>query len=299
MLNGIINVYKEQGFTSHDVVAKLRGILRQKKIGHTGTLDPNAVGVLPVCLGRGTKLCDMLTATKKQYETTFLLGKETDTEDIWGVETAVFPVPESEDAVKEAVFSFIGEYDQIPPMYSAKKVQGRKLYELAREGKVIERKPQKVRIYEISDLKINLPEVSMTVTCSKGTYIRSLCRDIGRKLQSGACMTKLTRTRSSGFRIEASHTLEEIEKAAKEDRVSEYIIPVEKVFSSLQKGTVRKNCNKLLYNGNPLKLSCFCKTGLDTGRMLRVYDEEGHFIGVYRWKKQMFFPDKIFYDQND
>lgn len=299
MLNGIINVYKEQGFTSHDVVAKLRGILRQKKIGHTGTLDPNAVGVLPVCLGRGTKLCDMLTETKKQYKTTLLLGKETDTEDIWGTETASFPIPESEDAVKKAVFSFVGEYDQIPPMYSAKKIQGRKLYELAREGKIIERKPQKVRIYEISDLEIHLPKVSMTVTCSKGTYIRSLCRDIGRKLQSGACMTELSRTRASGFRIETSHTLEEIEKAVKEDRIREYIVPVERVFSSLQKGTVRKSSSKLLYNGNPLKLTSFYETNLDTGKMLRVYDEEGHFIGVYRWKKQMFFPDKIFYDQND
>src|SRR5699024_6281064 len=135
MINGIINVYKEQGFTSHDVVAKLRGILGQKKIGHTGTLDPNAVGVLPVCMGRGTKLCDMLTATKKQYKTTLLLGRETDTEDIWGEETAAFPVPDSEDTVKEAILSFVGEYAQIPPMYSARKVQGRKLYELAREGK--------------------------------------------------------------------------------------------------------------------------------------------------------------------
>lgn len=299
MINGIINVYKEQGFTSHDVVAKLRGILRQKKIGHTGTLDPNAVGVLPVCLGRGTKLCDMLTATKKQYKTTFLLGRETDTEDIWGKETAAFPVPDSEDAVKEAILSFVGEYAQIPPMYSARKVQGRKLYELAREGKTIERKPQMVKIYEISDIDIQLPEVSMTVTCSKGTYIRSLCRDIGRKLQSGACMTELVRTRSSGFRIENSHTLEEIQEAADNGRIDEYIIPVERVFSGLQKGTVRRNCYKLLFNGNPLKLSAFHESGLDTGKKLRVYDEEGHFIGVYGWKKQMFFPDKIFYDQND
>ena len=128
MINGMINVYKEQGYTSHDVVAKLRGILHQKKIGHTGTLDPNAVGVLPVCLGRGTKLCDMLTATKKQYRTTFQFGKETDTEDIWGEETESFPIPNSEEDVREAILSFAGDYDQIPPMYSAKKIQGKKLY---------------------------------------------------------------------------------------------------------------------------------------------------------------------------
>ncbi|HIX66706.1 MAG TPA: tRNA pseudouridine(55) synthase TruB [Candidatus Anaerostipes excrementavium] len=299
MINGMINVYKEQGYTSHDVVAKLRGILHQKKIGHTGTLDPNAVGVLPVCLGRGTKLCDMLTATKKQYRTTFQFGKETDTEDIWGEEIESFPIPNSEEDVRGAILSFAGDYDQIPPMYSAKKTQGKKLYELAREGKVVERKPQKVKIYEISNIEIRLPEVSMTVTCSKGTYIRSLCRDIGRKLQSGAYMTELIRTKSSGFRIENSHTLAQIEEAAKEGRLEEYIIPIEKVFSSLPQGTVQKHYNKLLYNGNPLKQSCFFETNLDIEKKLRVYDEDGHFIGIYQWRKQMFFPDKIFYDQND
>lgn len=213
MYNGLLNIYKEKDFTSHDVVAKLRGILRQKKIGHTGTLDPNAEGVMPVCLGKGTKLCDMLTGTKKQYKVSFVFEKETDTEDIWGTVTKTHEPLKQDVPIKDTILSFVGEYDQVPPMYSAKKINGKKLYELAREGKIIERKPERIRIYDISDIEISYPEVTMTVTCSKGTYIRSLCRDIGHKLQNGACMTKLVRTRSSGFQLEYAHTLSEIEEA--------------------------------------------------------------------------------------
>lgn len=295
MLNGIINVYKEQDFTSHDVVAKLRGILHQRKIGHTGTLDPNATGVLPVCLGRGTKLCDMLTATKKQYKVTFIFGKETDTEDIWGTVTKIFEEKISEDQIEDTILSFVGDYMQIPPMYSAKKIQGKKLYELAREGKTVERKPQLVKIYDICDIVIDYPQVTMTVTCSKGTYIRSLCRDIGYKLHNGACMTELIRTKSSGFSIENSHTLAEIEEIMKIGDIENIIIPVERVFLNYQKATVKKNHYKLLYNGNPLKYSCFHESNIDTGKKIRVYDEEEHFIGIYYWKNNLFFPDKIFY----
>lgn len=295
MLNGIINVYKEQDFTSHDVVAKLRGILHQRKIGHTGTLDPNATGVLPVCLGRGTKLCDMLTATKKQYKVTFIFGKETDTEDIWGTVTKIFEEKISEDQIEDTILSFVGDYMQIPPMYSAKKIQGKKLYELAREGKTVERKPQLVKIYDICDIVIDYPQVTMTVTCSKGTYIRNLCRDIGYKLHNGACMTELIRTKSSGFSIENSHTLAEIEEIMKNGDIENIIIPVERVFLNYQKATVKKNHYKLLYNGNPLKYSCFHESNIDTGKKIRVYDEEEHFIGIYYWKNNLFFPDKIFY----
>ena len=196
MVNGILNVYKEKGYTSHDVVAKLRGIVGQKKIGHTGTLDPDAEGVLPVCLGRATKVCDMLTEKDKTYEAVLLLGKETDTQDISGT---VLRVGETEgltqEQVKDCVMSFVGEYDQIPPMYSALKVNGKKLYELAREGKTIERKSRKVEIKEIRILEMALPRVRMEVSCSKGTYIRTLCHDIGEKLGCFGCMESLLRTR--------------------------------------------------------------------------------------------------------
>ena len=257
MYNGLLNIYKEKDFTSHDVVAKLRGILRQKKIGHAGTLDPNAEGVLPVCLGKGTKLCDMLTGTKKQYQVSFVFEKETDTEDIWGTVTNTYEPLDTEAPIKDTILSFVGEYDQIPPMYSAKKINGKKLYELAREGKIIERKPERIRIYDISDIEISYPEVTMTVTCSKGTYIRSLCRDIGHKLQNGACMTKLVRTRSSGFQLEYAHTLSEIEEAVKTGKIEEWIIPIEKVFIKYQKGTVKEDYDKVLFNGNPLKKEMF------------------------------------------
>ena len=176
-MDGILNIYKEKGFTSHDVVAKLRGILRQKKIGHTGTLDPDAVGVLPVCLGRGTKLCDMLTDTDKQYRAVMCLGLTTDTQDSSGTILARHEAAASQEEVRRAILSFVGRYDQIPPMYSALKINGRKLYELAREGKTVERKSRRVKIYDIQINDINIPEISMEVSCSKGTYIRTLCQD--------------------------------------------------------------------------------------------------------------------------
>ena len=186
MINGIVNIYKEKGYTSHDVVAVLRKVVGQKKIGHTGTLDPDATGVLPVCLGRATKVCELLTDHDKTYETLLLLGKTTDTQDISGeVLEERDPGNLTEEEVRSCIESFIGEYDQIPPMYSALKVNGKKLYELAREGKTVERKSRKVQIHGIRILEMNLPHVRMEVDCSKGTYIRTLCHDIGEKLQVG------------------------------------------------------------------------------------------------------------------
>ena len=208
MIHGILNVYKEKGYTSHDVVAKLRGIVGQKKIGHTGTLDPDAVGVLPVCLGKATKLCDMLTDKDKTYEAILLLGRSTDTQDTSGATLTTRDTSAlTEEKVTEVIESYVGEYDQIPPMYSALKVNGKKLYELAREGKVVERKARRVVIYQIRILKMELPRVKMEVSCSKGTYIRTLCHDIGETLGCGGCMESLVRTRVSSFRIADSMTL--------------------------------------------------------------------------------------------
>ena len=222
MIHGIINVYKEKGFTSHDVVAKLRRIVGQKKIGHTGTLDPDATGVLPVCLGKATKLCDLLTDKNKTYEAVLLLGKTTDTQDITGeVLEEKSTEALTEEKVREAIEGFIGDYEQIPPMYSALKVNGKKLYELAREGKVIERKARPVKILDIQILEIDLPKVRMEVSCSKGTYIRTLCHDIGEKLGCGGCMESLIRTRVSTFRIEDAKTLDEIETLKQEGKLAE------------------------------------------------------------------------------
>ena len=185
-INGILNIYKEKGFTSFDVVAKLRGILKQKKIGHTGTLDPMAEGVLAVCLGPATKLCGILTDADKEYETVLLLGRNTDTQDIWGKvlkETPEEEVKKLDPAEVTAVIrSFEGPIEQIPPMYSAIKQNGRRLYELAREGRSVERKSRRVTVYSIEILSLKLPLVRLRVACSKGTYIRTLCEDIGDRL---------------------------------------------------------------------------------------------------------------------
>ena len=235
MINGLINVYKEPGYTSHDVVARLRGILKQKKIGHTGTLDPAAQGVLPVCLGTATKLCDMLTDRTKTYRAVLLLGRDTDTQDTTG--ETVFAdeagaLALEEERVREAVMGFLGDYDQIPPMYSALKVDGKKLYELARAGKEVERKARPVTIYELQVESIELPRVVMSVTCSKGTYIRTLCYDIGRALGCGGCMEQLTRTRVGSFLLEDSLKLDEIEALARAGQIEPYILGVEEGWRS-------------------------------------------------------------------
>ena len=207
MINGIVNVYKEKGFTSFDVVAKMRGIFKQKKIGHTGTLDPDAEGVLPVCLGRATKVCDLLTDKDKEYETVLLLGVVTDTQDLTGEVLERKEVNASEKEVKSAILSFVGEYMQVPPMYSALKVNGQKLCDLARKGVTVERKARPVTIHGIEILSVDLPEVRMRVHCSKGTYIRALARDLGEALGSGAHLDGLRRTRTGGFRVEDALTV--------------------------------------------------------------------------------------------
>ena len=234
MIDGILNVYKEKGYTSHDVVAKLRGILRQKKIGHTGTLDPEAEGVLPVCLGKATRLCDMLTDKTKTYRAGLLLGRETDTQDIWGQilkEQQINGLTMDQDRVREIIMGFVGEYAQIPPMYSALKVNGKKLYDLARAGKVVERQPRQVFLYQIEIQSMELPRVSMTVSCSKGTYIRTLCHDIGVKLGCGGCMESLTRTQVDRFKIEDSLDLARIEELRDKGTLEEHIMPIEAMFS--------------------------------------------------------------------
>ena len=211
-MDGIINVYKEAGFTSHDVVAKLRGICRQKKIGHTGTLDPQATGVLPVCLGSATRACEMLTDRTKEYVAELLLGQITDTQDTTGTVLEEREVAVDEVQVREVIESFVGGYDQIPPMYSARKVNGKKLYELARAGKEVERQARHVDLPAIEILEIRLPVVKFRVECSKGTYIRSLCADIGGKLGCGGTMQSLVRTRVGEFRLADALTLAQLQE---------------------------------------------------------------------------------------
>lgn len=300
MINGILNVYKEKGYTSHDVVAKLRGIVGQKKIGHTGTLDPEAEGVLPVCLGKATKVCDLLTEKDKVYEAVLLLGKKTDTQDLTGKVLAEKPVTAEKDEVERAIRSFEGAYDQIPPMYSALKVQGQKLCDLARKGIEVERKPRRVYIYKVEILQVDIPRVVMRVHCSKGTYIRTLCHDIGKKLGCGGCMASLKRTEVAAFLEKDALTLAQIQEKKEAGALEEILYPVDFVFSALEKGTVKKKFEKLLYNGNRIHPRFFVKPpSEDEKKNIRVYDEADRFIGIYQYDKKQgdYKPVKIFLEQ--
>lgn len=294
-MDGILIVYKEKGYTSHDVVAKLRGILHQRKIGHTGTLDPHAEGVLPVCLGNATKLCDMLTDRSKSYQAGVRFGIETDTQDIFGQIIDQKEVSITKEQIAAATESFIGEYSQIPPMYSAKKMNGKKLYELARQGKTIERKPCNVQIDAIRIEEIELPDMVMTVDCSKGTYIRTLCHDIGQKLGCGACMTSLLRTRVGTFSLEQALTLAQIEEKQKAAMLKPYIIPVEEAFCQHPEATVKPEAERFLMNGNRLEQNDF-KDNVPKAEMIRVRDSHGQFQAVYGWdnEKNDFKPIKMF-----
>ena len=299
MISGIMNIYKEAGYTSHDVVAKLRGIVRQKKIGHTGTLDPDAVGVLPVCFGSATKLCDMMTDKDKEYEALMRLGITTDTQDMSGKVLSESVVNVGVSEVESAIMGFVGGYEQIPPMYSALKVNGKKLYELAREGREVERHPRHVDIAYIRILSIDLPTARFVVGCSKGTYIRTLCADIGEKLGCGAAMAELKRTRVGGFRIEDSIKLSEVEELMQLGTYRDYVIAPDSVFGEYEGASVKCEAENALLNGNklyPQQLSFDGRTLFADGDMIRVYNGKREFKAVYTFVKSegVFKPFKMF-----
>lgn len=302
MLHGIINVYKEKGFTSHDVVAKLRGIAGQRKIGHTGTLDPDAEGVLPVCLGRATKVCELLTDKDKTYRATLLLGKTTDTQDITGkVLTESDTTHLTEEQVRQAVLGYVGEYEQIPPMYSAVKVDGKKLYELAREGKTVERKARKVQIHGIEICRMELPRVEIEVRCSKGTYIRTLCHDIGESLGVGGCMETLLRTKVSIFELQDALRLSEIQAYKDQGRFQDCVMSVDAIFPEYRKLVLTGERQlALAYHGNIfyVKEKAF---PLEDNEYVRVYDSDGVFIAIYRYnaKKDRFHIVTMFLTEEE
>ena len=278
-MDGLINIYKEKGFTSHDVVAKMREILHMKKIGHTGTLDPDATGVLPVCIGKGTRLCSLLENHDKTYQAVLLLGLETDTQDISGQVLQQKQVSVTEEQVKQAAAAFRGKIMQVPPMYSALKVNGKKLYEYAREGKTVERAPRPVEIYELSIDRIELPRVTMTVSCSKGTYIRTLCHDMGQVLGCGGCMESLVRTRVGNFYLEEAITLQELEQKRDRDELDSCIVTVEDIFRDLPSVSTGEPFDVLVHNGNRIRSHMLDR--IPSGMQIRVYDSSGTFIGLY------------------
>lgn len=299
MINGIINVYKEPGYTSHDVVAKLRGILRQKKIGHTGTLDPQAKGVLPVCLGNATKVSGLLTDRSKSYQVVGLLGTVTDTQDIHGKVIESKRVDIKKYDLIQTIKSFVGEYNQIPPMYSAIKIDGKKLYDYARQGKEVERKPRKVFIdsIEILDINMDAGEFKLLVDCSKGTYIRTLVHDIGQKLACGACMKDLLRTRVGEFNLFSSKTLSQIEEHFTSNTFDSILTKVDELFPEYEKVSILEEYSKVVYNGNVIFPNNI--KGFNNGKKydkVRVYDWQDNFVAIYQYdqEKEAFKPFKMF-----
>ena len=285
-MDGIINIYKEKGFTSHDVVAVVRKTLNQKKVGHTGTLDPDAEGVLPICLGKGTKISELIMSGNKKYRAEVTLGIETTTEDIWGEIISEKEVNFNENEIKNAVLSFIGDYYQTPPMYSAIKINGKKLYEIARKGQEIEREKRLVVIDDIEIISFNPPnKFVIDVSCHKGTYIRTLCRDIGEKLKCEACMSSLTRLKTGVFNIENAVKLDTLKLLAKENRLDEVIIPIDKVLTGYNKTYISQKGDKFLHNGGKVYEYAFLKTEneikLDDETL--VYDSLGEFCGIYKF----------------
>lgn len=286
-MNGIVIVDKPSGKTSHDIVARMRKIFGTRRVGHTGTLDPLATGVLPICIGNATKASDMLTESDKHYEAVFELGKRTDTLDILGTVLEENMVTVTDDAVRCAVSEFVGRQKQVPPMYSAIKKDGKKLYELAREGIEIEREARDIEIFSIDILDISLPYVRISVHCSKGTYIRSLCDDIGTKLGCGAVMTELRRTEAAGFKIDEAFTPDELEKT---ENLESILKPTDELFSSLAAIYLNEKQEKSIVNG----VRMTWRNG-NEGERYRLYGSDGRFLCISQIKDMQLHLVKSFW----
>ena len=270
-MNGIILVDKPQDWTSHDVVAKLRGVLHERRIGHSGTLDPLATGLLVVFVGRATRAVEFSEADSKEYLAGLRLGVSTDTQDITGNVIAKCNALPDEDAVRETLCRFIGDIEQIPPMYSAIKIGGKKLYELARRGESVERTPRKITVSSIAIVDKDGTDYILNISCSKGTYVRTLCNDIGDALGCGGCMSSLRRVKAGAFSIEQAHTIDEVQAAADTGTLDEVLIPVEKLLTAFPTLTVSDAADKKLRNGNIIKLDA-------PNGMYSVYSETGGFL---------------------
>lgn len=288
-MNGIILVDKPQDWTSHDVVAKLRGVLHERRIGHSGTLDPLATGLLVVFVGRATRAVEFAEADSKEYITGLHLGVSTDTQDITGNIVASSGALPDEAALRKVIGRFIGDIEQIPPMYSAIKIGGKKLYELARRGESVERAPRKITVSAIDIAGRDGDDYILNISCSKGTYVRTLCSDIGEALGCGACMSSLRRTRAGAFSVDEAHSLADIEAAAREGRLSDIILPVDTLFASFPKLTVSQSAAKRLKNGNIIKISA------EDGDY-RVYSDPEEFLLLGRVEGGKLKTIKSFYE---
>lgn len=288
-MDGIFNIYKEKGFTSHDVVAIVRRTIHMKKVGHTGTLDPDAEGVLPVCVGKATKLSDVIMDGRKSYRAMLRLGITTTTEDASGEVLETKEVDFNEEKIREVVGSFIGKLEQVPPMYSAVKVNGKKLYELAREGKEIERKSRTIEVYDIRIRQFLPPDrVEIDVDCSKGTYIRTLCSDIGKALGCGGHMAELLRTRTGAFSLENAIKLDELKALAEQEKAEEVLLTMEEALEDFPMVKVSEKSQKFLYNGGKIQERFLTEKPavLTEGEIVATYDHENNPVGLYEIKKE-------------
>ncbi|MDK2798531.1 MAG: tRNA pseudouridine55 synthase [Clostridiales bacterium] len=280
-MDGILNVLKPSGMTSHDVVSYIRKCTRIKKVGHTGTLDPGATGVLPICIGKATKTVELLSDHDKEYRAELKLGIVTDTQDSFGQILSKRKVNISREMLEKVILNFKGTIEQIPPMYSAIKIKGQKLYELARRGIEIERKPRQVKIYDIKIIDVDLVSntVLLNIRCSKGTYIRTLCFDIGEKLGCGAYMSFLLRTKSGNFTLEESITIDTIEQYSQANKLNELLVPIDEVFSYFPSIIVNADVEKKVVNGNEIPIDLISGRGaLEEGVTYRVYNHQDVFL---------------------
>ncbi len=279
--SGVVILNKPDGFTSHDAVNKIRRIFKTKKVGHTGTLDPMATGVLPILVGNAVKASSFLVTDSKCYRTTVKLGIETDTEDTSGKILSQKEVTSTDNEVISVINSFLGESNQIPPMYSALKVDGKKLYDLARQGIEVEREARRIYIDKIWDIeKISNDEWAFSVSVSKGTYIRTLVADIGKKLGYGGAMSSLCRISSGSFTLESAYTFEELEKLAEENRLDEAVIETERLFEALDEIRLSEFYSKLARNGQPIYSTRARLTLPEIGERVRLYDSLGIFFAL-------------------
>lgn len=304
--NGILNINKPEGWTSQDVVAKLRGRLHIRRVGHTGTLDPMATGVLPVCFGKATRIIEYYDDDFKTYEAEMKLGMVTDTLDITGTVLETKPVDVSEEDVIQTIDSFRGWITQIPPKYSALKVNGKPLYKYAREGVEVEIKSRKIYVEDIQPVEVNLREnrILFRVTCSKGTYIRTICDDIGKKLGCGGTMTALQRTQSGCFRVEDARTLPEILEMTDEE-LERCVIPMDETLVHLGRIELKSmESVPFYYNGreidtgyvNVLASPAVPEAMQEESRLVdkyRVYDPEGKFLGISSLRENTLYPEKV------
>lgn len=294
-MNGVINIYKNTGMTSFDVVAMVRRVAKMKKVGHTGTLDPAASGVLPVCLGKATKIIDYIMENKKVYRVNLKLGMVTDTYDLEGEVLREKDASHiTKDEILNCINSFVGTIDQVPPMYSALKQNGVRLYELARQGIEVHREARKVTIYSIENIKIESNDnIQMDVCCSKGTYIRSLCYDIGEKLNVGATMTALERIQNGPFTKEEAINIEDLT----EELLEKHIISIEKALDSFEKITVNEKFGKLLRNGVKVFDNRMYSEEVEFNKLYRVYEDNGVFWGLGKRDEKGFKLEKLLIEE--